>query len=199
MESLLAAAKSYETLMSTRYRILLGKKRSLLPIELSFHVDNFYHLVGLHKLKYLLSTRNSERILKMILSGELTDEMAMAHEKYPEIKDRIALVTNLSEILEGNVRYFEIVHEMYSLIKADLIILGKFNEKDTLYFAIKMINNVYAPVSLFNPEMGHYTENQKEYRALYFDKLNLDTMNLTIIKPCTSTTIDINEYFEFNY
>ena len=61
MDKLKEAAVSFEKLLDTEYKIIVGRKNKLENINIKFDKTHFVHLSGLHKLKDLSDIRTVDR------------------------------------------------------------------------------------------------------------------------------------------
>lgn len=199
MDQLMRSAKQFEHLTGIQYRMLFGRKKTIIPVTLKFHPINYYHLSGLHKIPNLVGTKNSERIFNMILEGSITEDTAKNHEVYSTILDRIDILCRLEELLDSEhitYKYLE-KNNLVSKIKADLLIHGSL-DTDNVYFFAKVCGkdiNMYEGISTFKNNETDYTYKQAKISILYKEKLIIETNKKFILKPCDYTHINIGDYF----
>lgn len=199
MDQLMRSAKQFECLTGIQYRMLFGRKQTIIPVTLKFHPTNYYHLSGLHKIPNLVGTTNSERIYNMILEGIITEDAAKNHEVYSTILDRIDILCRLEELLDSEhvtYKYLE-KKNLTSRIKADLLIHGNL-DADNAYFFAKVCGkdlNTYEGISTFKNNYTDYTYKQAKISILYKEKLTIKTNEKIVIKPCEYTHINIKDYF----
>ncbi|MGL5085882.1 MAG: PBECR4 domain-containing protein, partial [Clostridium sp.] len=75
MDKLLECAKAFESLFLKQYKIVIAKKGKETSLILTFDKKDFYHLVGLQKLKDLAYLKKDRGIIfDKILSNEITYE-----------------------------------------------------------------------------------------------------------------------------
>lgn len=90
MDKLKRCAKMYESLFEIKYRIILGRKSKETEIMLSFQKDDFFHLIGLHKLKDVrYPFKNSADNFDAILLDDITYELISKSKHFepnPDIK-----------------------------------------------------------------------------------------------------------------
>lgn len=199
MDQLMRSAKHFEYMTGIQYRMLFGRKQTIIPVTINFFSTNYYHLSGLHKIPNLIGTTNSERIYKMVLEGNITEEIAKKHEAYSSILDRIDVLCRLEELLDSEHIAYKYLEKncQTSRIKADLLIHGRLDEDNTYFFA-KVCGkslNTYEGISTFKNNDTDYTYKQAKISILYKEKLTLKTCEKIILKPCQYTHIKVKDYF----
>ena len=101
MNTINECAEYYATLLNKNYHFILEDKTEFV---LFFQKRNFYHLLGLEKLKDVeqLVSSNPVVVFDKIVSGKITQENLQKSSFYPKISDRIKYFQDLQNMLDPN-------------------------------------------------------------------------------------------------
>lgn len=138
-----------------------------LKIELMFLKENFYHLIGMHKLGEELTYRDKKSFYKKLLdrkSDNLVNqqiaEKIMQCENYLEVKERLYFFNRIPWLyIKKELHDLTSVRVEDKGIKADYYLSFKIHQKIDgqripkyiyLFFSYDEYNKVYCPVSFFS-------------------------------------------------
>lgn len=185
MDKLKRCAKMYESLFEIKYRIILGRKSKETEIMLSFQKDDFFHLIGLHKLKDVrYPFKNSADNFDAILLDDITYELISKSKhfepnpdiKWEGIKYRVEYFIHLIDLLDSTNLVFKYNSKInnWSRIKAEYVFESREFDKN-LYLFIDIGNgNKDRFCRSFFPEMYvNYTDRQPKMALLYKEKINV--------------------------
>ena len=78
MDKLVDCALAFKKLLDVQYRMIVGRKGKAVELLVGFSMPDFYHLMGLGKLKVLrLATMNRRTVFKEILNGRISCEVIL--------------------------------------------------------------------------------------------------------------------------
>ena len=185
MDKLRQCAELYKNLLDIKYKIVLGRKGVKTEIMLSFLKENFFHLIGLHKLKDIrYPYKNSSENFDAIIDGKITYDM-ISKSKYFQsddkkncigIKYRVEYFIHLLDMLDSNNLIFKYNSKInsWSKIRAEYIFECRdYDEK--LYLFIDSNNGKKEMFcKTFFPEAHtDYTARQAKMTLLYKEKINV--------------------------
>jgi hypothetical protein len=139
---LLKTTLAYQKLLNTKYVLTIGKGKNLLSYSLTFDINNYKHLLGLHKLDKLpkITQSASERIYDNISNDGSIRKEILENLNFPQIQKRIEGILELENMLDK-------VGELYkwdfrkspsqSKINADILLTSPskiYNNTDVLAF-----------------------------------------------------------------
>lgn len=177
MENIQECAKFYETLMEKNYVFTLENG---VKFTLFFKSANFYHLIGLHKLKDIRQlvdgSLSLNKIYKNILSGELSSELIEKSVFYNKISSRIENFEKISDTLDKN--------KSKIIIDFDPALVEGTELKNTKYILFRHLDSGYANLTLGENKNSIYpetffTENSKRYIS---EQILLDVIDIEIIE-----------------
>lgn len=117
--------------MDTQYHIIIGRKGKSVDLTIEFKPIDFYHLMGLGKLKDLrIATQNRETVFSDILSGAITYPSICRSRYIKQIENRFVPLAHIEQIFDHNrliFRYNE-KRNQFSLIEADYLLSTPFPE-----------------------------------------------------------------------
>jgi len=149
------AAKFYEdNLAGRKFEIIAYKKNKQNVQIISFEVERFYHLFGLHKLKDISWLRRSPRsVYHAILEGKITyNDIAHSHF-LNEMEDRLIYHRELLNILNIKSIYYKSLHGQFYSIEADCFLCNEIIPQSLYGFLFSKNDSV--PVTFF-------TRNERE-------------------------------------
>ena len=184
MDKLQSCAASFARLLHTRYEITLARKGKTAFIQLCFQPADFFHVAGLHKLTDIAQIRDRKHlyVFQDILDGTITEADAMASCRYSEIGTRIAALTHLEQMLDGDDLYFaydENAHP-YSRINAKFLVSGTIDDAIAFLFLDNGDNGIYFPRSFFPMERTDYRRGLRKFTLLEKSKVNTSTGQRTL-------------------
>lgn len=184
MDILKECALAYQNLLNIQYNIIVGKKKKLSYITISFKKAEFHHLIGLQYLKdlpYLKEDRT--KIFNQIVDDQISYEDLKKSPQFPEVEGRIYLFKHLEEFLDSDNLVFKYHSNAnnYSLIQATYLLKNQYAGNDIYIF----IDENPAPCmfycrSFFQKGTRDYTANMPIMAVLYKEKYNIET-NRSII------------------
>ena len=160
--------------------MVIGRKRNLVEIRLTFEKSDFHHLVGLHKLTDIEQLRSGmrERIFDSILSGKVSQEIIEKSSFYGEIEDRLICVEQIEEFLDNPNLYFQYdpSKNAFSAIAAEFVIQGDMdNAKGFLFIDKRTHADGHFCRSFFSRDDTRYTQGLTKYTLLRKEKRNVIT------------------------
>lgn len=201
MDEIQKAAVFFKKLLDLKisYKIIAGKKGKLYTVDILFQKDHFVHLAGLHKLDDLPNIKNATReaVFDNIISGTITDNYISKSVYYPEIKDRIAALADLENLIDNNNIIFKFYSKFNfgSMISADYLLCSKRAAQDIYIFLDKdkKMNSHFCR-SFFPKGKRDYTARQSQLSLLYKEKTILGKAEIQLNKLYSYRTISKNEY-----
>lgn len=201
-------AEEYEKLLNKKFCYIFSGK---MKIEFQFKMENFYHLLGFHKLtdvtvvKMIENNRmKKEDFFKYVKSGKITMEFTDASILLP---DEVSIINiqdtkKKSELGEINAHRFQFFTESYVLrvLRSDLVIDFEGDDCDTVIEANKIffefITNKMRNLNLF---IGYDEEEKKHYVSTFFLEMEQNKFLVTktgqiqkTLKVLSRTVIDTN-------
>lgn len=170
-------AVAYHHLLTTKYRIVLGRKGKTFEIFIEFTPENFFHLAGLHKLsqRYSSLLRTSEEILHDAVSGTLSAEIFRGDIQFETVKRRMRALQSLEEMLDSDRVEFYGFNNRKALIGTKITadyLAKEENREGLILFSFFEENGgrCYAK-SVFSKETYDYTLRQVKYTVLQKEKI----------------------------
>lgn len=161
------AYSAYKKLIQSQYIISAGKSRKSKIIVISFSVDEFKHIAGLHKLKDLprVSKSASSAICQRIEKGLLTDSIIQKSQYYTSIIDRLDCITLLEKGIENSneIYIWNKIKSLFSNIDADVLIPISSNQ---VYCFFESCGNASEVLNLKN-----YVTSQNELNNAVLEKI----------------------------
>ena len=92
IDKLQESARFYaDNLEGRKFKLIAGKKGTLLELNIYFGAEHYKHLVGLHKLTDIeMSSQNAETLYQEILTGKTTIQDIKKSKKFKKVEDRIS-------------------------------------------------------------------------------------------------------------
>ena len=147
MDVLMGCALAFEKLLDIQYRMIVGRKGNAVELLVGFSTLDFHHLMGLGKLKDLrLATMNREAVFKEILNGKISYEVITKSRYIHLIQNRIQPLMHIEHLFDDNQLVFRYnpKQNQFSLIEADYLLTGSYEENDVYIFSqkIKMLTDI---------------------------------------------------------
>lgn len=188
MDLLFQAATSWDALTQTIYRLIYGKKKNLISVDIVFRDDDFFHMAGFQYLKDIrLSVQfPKKKAIHLILASEIKETDINKSANFLElIKPRLEAIIQLERMLDNNFTSY--VFNTNSLpfhtkINADFLLSG--NEKSDLVFLFtkkEIENGQYVCSSGFTFGERDFRKNQKSIVLLKKEKVQLLTGELNVL------------------
>ncbi len=178
MKDIQECAKFYKTLMRKDYIFTLENG---IVFKLFFKASNFYHLIGLHKLKDIRQLSGDsvapDRIYKDILSGSISVKTIENSSYYTKIADRIEHFEKIADMLDKD--------KCKIIIDFDAsVVQGGTDLLKTKYILYRLVNLSYANLTIGEDEKGPYPETFFfEVSKKYISEQNLlDVENIEVIE-----------------
>ncbi len=152
------AASVYERIKEKRYMLCIKRKGEVKTLTIFFPIANFYHLVGLNKLKDIpIVQRKAKSIYKEILDEKITYQNIENSVYIDQIKDRLFYFQHIEKLLSVNSLYFKSLHGKFKGIEADFVLTTKIDDTEFVFLFFAKEVKDYLPCSFFN------RNEQKEY------------------------------------
>ncbi len=186
MDKLKEVAESYRSYMDYMYKIKLGKKSKIKEFEIHFRIDEFHHLIGLHKLKGhdRIKKAKRETIFSEILNGAITYDSIRNLKGIDQVNERIELVNILMPLIDSN-DVVKVWHKKYckgSNIVADYIFRNITPAGESFMFSRCCHNEGEQNfTSIFKKSDRDYSFGQEYWTLLYKEKINLLTKTSTVL------------------
>lgn len=182
MDNLKKSADAFSSLLNIEYHIKAGKKSDkIIDFIIDFDKADFFHLVGLHKLKdidVLVSADiDKEDIFDKIMSEEITYEQLSKSVFFDKVKDRIDNFSKLESLLNNGDLVFRYYKNKVkgSIINADYVFYFQ-NTQPKIYFFIvkrdKTSDYRFCGCSFFSSADNKYIMLQPKYKLIYVSRYN---------------------------
>ncbi|AWK50556.1 hypothetical protein DIC82_05675 [Clostridium beijerinckii] len=193
MDKLKECAIAFQNLLDKQYKIILARRGKETEFVLTFDKTDFYHLIGLQKLKDLAYLKKDRaKIFDEIMEDNITYEMiskspffeANEEKKQFGIKKRIYYFINIEKILDSNNLAFKFnkSKNAWSLIDSEYIFENLDYDKEIYVFIDSRSQNGDKFCRSFFPrEEISYTKNQTKMTLIYKEKINL-TLSESIVQ-----------------
>ncbi|MBR6078691.1 MAG: hypothetical protein IKP60_00855 [Treponema sp.] len=173
---ILTAAQSFSKLLDVEYQIILGKKKNLECLSISFEKQHFYHLAGLHYLRDLADIFSGDRALvfEKILSETISQRHIELSRHFSKITDRIEYLSYLEQIMDSNETVFKYNSrlDVFSAVQADFLMKNEIQTRNVFTFLSQNASTgKYFCRSFFPQTDRDYTEGQTRWTLLYKKKL----------------------------
>jgi len=193
MDKLKECAIAFQNLLDKQYKIILARKGKETEFVLTFDKTDFYHLIGLQKLKDLTYLKKDRaKIFDEIINDDITYTMiskspffeANKEKKQFGISQRINYFVNIEKILDSNNLAFKFnkTKNAWSLIDSEFIFENLDYDKEIYVFIDSRSENLDKFCRSFFPkEDTNYTKNQTKMALIYKEKINIK-LNESIIQ-----------------
>ena len=161
------AVKFYQdNLVGRKFEIVAGKKNNKSIQIISFELERFYHLLGLHKLKDIpLIQRPARKVYHEILKGKITYNDIAHSEHLQEMEDRLIYHQELLNVLNIKSLYYKSLHGEFKGIEADCFLCNEIIPQ--VLFAFLFSKNNSVPVTFFTrSERDTYIRNSIKWTVL---------------------------------
>ena len=161
------AVKFYaDNLAGKRFEIVAGKNNVQNVHVIHFSIENFYHLLGLHKLTDIpLIQRPIRNVYHEILKGKITFDDIASSQYFQEMEDRLIHHRELLNILHIDSLYYRSLHGEFKGIKADYFLCNEIIPRTLYGFLFTKANS--SPVSFFTrSEKESYIRNSVRWTVL---------------------------------
>lgn len=190
MSLFLEAAKVWNGLQNTTYRITIGHKRTMEQINLVFRQEDFDHLSGIHyaaDVDFKLHRRQyrGKKLVPMLLSKKLDAKLIEKSEQWNKISERLSALICLTEVLESDFLIYKFEPNklpFHSEIKAAYCIYDKSQEKGVFLF-LDQSECCYYCKSIFKENIRDYCINQTPWTVLKKEKLVDETVTVIYGNP----------------
>lgn len=189
MDDLQKCAQLYSNLLNFEYKFIVARKGNISEINLKFSENEFYHLLGLHKLKDLNLNALRKPILKNILSGKLAlshVQSSIFYQGNPQnyiigIADRVQNFLILPLLLESNDLIFRYNQKVFPSSKITASYLLEYKYKVPLYLFLDQCKEGFYCKSFFPFTTLDYTQRQTKLTLLQKVKYNRKTGEKNIL------------------
>lgn len=211
MEYLDESLKSFINLCNYKYYFLVGNSKFKFKIILDFDKSEYFHLIGLGKIKDIPQLNESrKKVFQMLLDENSTlREQLNQNDKFnsPELIERRKYLCHLKDLLEGKESVFRINRKLVdSNIICDFIITGKVKNVEMYFFIRSSANNrrrgakpvdiaEYGSVSFFLKKEQDYSIGQIKQSTLLKMKENKTTEEVIILHESDGLN---PSHYEFN-
>lgn len=176
MRDVLDCINAFIPLLSTEYKIVLGRKGVAVNLNISFDKKDCFHLMGL---QYLIDrpelSRDRGKVFDEIANGALTVRKIESSDFYKKIEQRVHFLPLLEQLIDSNDTIFKYNKKMnvYSMIDADYLMENKIEDKNLFLFLSAASSDNYFCRSFFPEEKRDYSKNQPSWTLLYKRKIDL--------------------------
>lgn len=167
------AVKFYQdNLAGRKFEIIAERNKTQNILTVSFDIENFFHLLGLHKLIDIpLIQRSSRKVYHEILKGKITYNDISSSVHFSEMEDRLIHHQELLNVLNINALYFKSLRGEFKTIKADYFLCNEIVPQSLFSFLFIKSNSV--PVSFFTrSERNSYIRNSIKWTILSIKEIN---------------------------
>ena len=183
MDKLTKSAKAFERLLKTEYTFKAGHKNKLISLKVNFMKEDFFHLVGLHKLRDIEKLNDpsfsKSRIFDAVADGTITFDDLQKSVFFDEIDSRIRYFCQLEELLDKEDLIFRYYKNKVkgSGISADYLLFFDDNLPNLCFFLTYRGNQkgVLCGSSFFAAENNRHIIGQPKFKVLYKSKKYIDT------------------------
>lgn len=184
MHSIYDCVKAFKKLLNIRYHIIIGRKGKTAKLDITFHKEDCFHLMGLQYLTDRTDlNQNRGLIFDKIDEHNITNEHVESSDFYYKIQDRIDYLPFLEQFFDSTdsiIRYNQKSNN-FSMIQADYLMKSKSDERNIFIFLSKNKDENYFCRSFFPETKYDYSLNQASWTLLHKEKDNLITKEKDII------------------
>lgn len=186
MDALQQCTERYAKLCNYAYECVVGRKSRAFSLRFTFSPYEYHHLSGLQHLEHPKLRRNSERVMKEVLSGNITLEMLQNAANWEAEKEnalsRMEALAQLETLMDEFTILFDFSKEkllkaepaIRTQIDADYLVKFQLQSGMTFFFSIKN-RDTYCGCSLFTNNTLDYSAKQTKYIVLEKKKIDLRT------------------------
>jgi len=192
MGHLLDAAKKWDSLQHTSYRIIIGKQHKAEMVHIQFRPIDFSHLSGIHYARDVdLGPRwayQGSRLIPALLSGKLDDSKVEKSQEWHRINDRLCAILKIETILDSNFSIYKFAPQklnFYSTIDASYLIYSETYQEGVCLFLDNEENICYCK-SVFSADAKDYRQNQTRWVVLEKIKIVGPSENMLYTHPSYS-------------
>lgn len=177
MGLLFDAACAWELLCETQYTLVLGRRKNLHTINLSFRKEDFPHVIGINYASDVdLGFRKNEyfggKLIGLVKRGKISENQLLKSRNWKRIKGRLLAAINIQSIIEGNFLIAEFHPErlnVLSKIEAQYVIRNNNGNNIFFIFLDSETGRFYCR-SAFQYEEIDYFANQPTLKPLKITK-----------------------------
>lgn len=171
MDLLYEAASKYRELLNKDYHITAVYKEEIIELSFWFLPENFYHLVGFHKLLDVKYIARPKFLYTQVLSRKITYASIENSKFIDDMYDRLQFFYRINEIIErlktGEI-IIEFAQKNRTRIMADFLLYNLVDDSYAHLFLRKDGRHGYVPCSFFCRNDDKYIQNNKKYRVKTF-------------------------------
>ncbi len=170
------AVKFYaDNLAGRKFEIIAGKNNNQSTQIVSFEIERFYHLLGLHKLKdFPLLKRSARKVYREILQGKITYNDISHSDYLVEMEDRLIYHRELLNILNIKSLYYKSLRGEFKGIEADFFLCNEIIAQSLYGFLF--FKSKSAPVTFFTrSEKDSYIRNSTRWAVLSIREVEKNT------------------------
>ena len=137
MRTVVDCVSSFIPLLSTEYKIVLGRKNVAVKLIVTFDKKDGFHLMGLQYLTDRPELRRDRgKIFDEIQNGIIKRENIEFSDFYHKIQDRVHFLPLLEKMLDSNDTVFKYNKKanVYSMIEADYLMKNHMEGKNLFLF-----------------------------------------------------------------
>lgn len=184
MDEILKAAIAFESLFNIEYKIITGRKGKTTEFTIGFRKSDFFHLVGLQKLKDIdFPTKSKEKLFDLIITGKINDSFISKSKYYKSddnnnyigVKERLSYFCNIDKIMDSNniIFKYNANRNRWSEIKAEFVLENKDYKKIVYVFIDKdTTDNKRFCRSFFPKGKVDFTAMNTKLTLLYKEKID---------------------------
>lgn len=176
MDLLQASAIAFQELTGSDYVITARKKDHTIRVSVFFETGQFFHLIGLSKLRDLpvLNNRNKGNVFQRILNGEITYDTVRKSTFFESIRDRIYYFSELETLLNNEIILKFNQNKAHSLIHATMLL---YRKQEDIYLHLFLTpknsqNDILIPCSFFPRSDNKYILHQEVYKVILIERIH---------------------------
>ena len=170
------AVKFYDDKLAGRkFEIVAGKDLKQRTQIISFQIEHFHHILGLHKLKDIpLVQRPVRKVYYEILTGKITYNDIYQSICFQEMENRLIYHQELLNIFNVDSLYFKSLKGEFYTIRADFFLCREIVPQTLYSFLFTKIDS--TPVTFFTRhERDSYTRNSTKLTVLSVREIGKQT------------------------
>lgn len=152
-------------LLDTEYHLVLGRKGIAVPLRITFHKKDCFHLMGLQYLTDRPELRRDRgKIFDEIRERKITLQQIESSDLYREIVDRINMLPFLATLFDSNDTIFKYNQKAnsFSMIQADYLMKNQIENRNIFIFlSQKNSNNTFFCRSFFRRKQEIIPEDKR--------------------------------------
>lgn len=185
MDKLKQCAENFQNLFDIEYKVVLGRKNRETYLTIDFSKEEFFHLMGLHKLEDISNLNKArDKVFDSIINGDITYDIISKSSFFDKdiekdipisVRNRIDAFADIIDILDCKNIFFKYNQNRNpsSKIRAEFLLETIYSDKTTYTFLTQRNNSDSKLCESFFPkDKVNYSYGQANMTLLYKEKLN---------------------------